>query len=68
MNGQMVRDLYTDDEFEDLLSTAEETAESDWENGFVSDMRDKYGQYGRQMFITDKQSDILNKIASGEDR
>ncbi len=61
-----VADLYQDDEFEGLLSQAEDCAANDWETNFVSDMRDKWDQYGRRMFISDKQNDILNRIANDE--
>lgn len=61
-----VADLYQDDEFESLLSQAGDYAANDWEMNFVSDMRDKWDQYGRRMFISAKQNDILNRIANDE--
>ena len=51
-----VRDLYEEREFQDLLDEAENNASGSWETKFVSDMRDKFQEYGTGMFISDKQN------------
>jgi len=61
-----VADKYEDNEFEDLLDTAESYAANGWEQQFVSDMQDKWQQYGRRMYLSDKQDEILNRIAADE--
>jgi hypothetical protein len=61
-----ISDLYADSEFEDLLSEAENNASGTWEIDFVTDMRDKWEQYGHRMFLSDKQNEILNRIANDD--
>ena len=62
MSG-MVTDV---EDFEDLLASAEENASSDWEMGFVEDLSERYEQYGDDMFLSEKQAEILRRIANGE--
>lgn len=50
-------------EFEDLLSEAETQAESAWEMDFVDGLRDRFTEYGEKMYLTEKQEDILRRIA-----
>ena len=47
-----VQDEYEDDEFETLLSDAGMNAANDWEEKFVSDLQDKFEQYGRRMYLS----------------
>lgn len=61
-----VQDLYDDEEFEDLLDNARMNAAKDWEESFVADMRTRFGEYGRRMFISDAQREHLERIANGE--
>lgn len=61
-----VRDLYEEREFQDLLDEAENNASGRWETEFVSDMRDRFEEYGTGMFISDKQNEIINRIADGD--
>ena len=51
------------DEYEQLLSDAEDQAESEWEMDFVSDMMSKHEQYGDGTFVSDAQLSKLEKIA-----
>ena len=51
------------DDFEDLLDDAEDHAETDWENDFVADMRDRYEQDGDNTFVSYNQLDKLREIA-----
>jgi len=62
-----VSDHYTRVEFEDLLDEAESNARAGFEQGFVSDIRDKYDEYGPEMFLSDKQNEILERIAERGD-
>lgn len=50
--SQRVQDLYEEKEFEELLEDARMNAANDWEESFVADMKARYGQYGRRMFIS----------------
>lgn len=61
-----VRDLYDELEFTELLDEAENNASGSWEKNFISDMRDKFDEYGTGMFISDKQDGILQRIADGD--
>lgn len=61
-----ISDIYPDgDDFEELLASAEENASNDWETEFVSSLQERYEQYGVNMFLSDKQDEILNRIAEG---
>lgn len=59
----MVTDV---EDFEDLLASAEANASSDWEMGFVEDLSERYERYGDDMFLSEKQAEILRRIANGE--
>lgn len=65
MSGK-VQDRYTHDEFEEILDDAEMNAANDWEEEFVSDMKQKFEQYGIRMFISERQIEIIERIANGE--
>ena len=64
--AQKVEDIYTNYEFEDLLDEAYDNASGRWEENFVSDIRDRYDEHGIRMFLSEKQDEILQKIASGD--
>lgn len=64
--SQRVQDLYEEKEFERLLEGARMNAANDWEESFVADMKDRYGQYGRRMFISDSQQEHLERIANDD--
>lgn len=64
--SERVCDRMDEAEFELLLSDAEANAVSDWDVHFVSDMRDRYTQYGGDMFLSDSQRDQLDRIANGD--
>lgn len=59
--SQQVQDL--DYDFEDLLSEAESKARGAWEENFTEDMRDKFDEYGDRMYLSDRQEEILKRIA-----
>lgn len=61
-----VQDTYTEADFEELLETARMNAANDWEEQFVADMKDRYDQYGRRMFLSDSQQETLERIANDE--
>lgn len=52
-----------DFDFPDLLADASNNAGTDWEMGFVSDIEEKYEDFGDSMFISTRQIEILEKIA-----
>ena len=64
--SQRVQDLYEEKEFEELLEDACMNAANDWEESFVADMKGRYGQYGRRMFISDAQQEHLERIANDD--
>lgn len=67
MSDQRVSDLYTGiAAFESLLDRAEDNAKDSWETEFVSDVRDKFTAYELEMFWSDKQDAILQRIANHE--
>lgn len=59
-------DFYYDyNDLESALETAEDLAKSDREIEFVSSMRESFEEWGLRMFMSDKQYDWLERIASG---
>ena len=57
-------DLFdSEDALSMVISLARQLARSDWEKQFTSDMDDKFQQYGWYMFMSEKQADILRRIA-----
>ena len=64
--SQRVQDLYEEKEFEELLEDARMNAANDWEESFVADMKSRYAEYGRRMFISDAQQEHLERIANDE--
>lgn len=64
--SQRVQDLYDEETFEGLLENARMNAANDWEESFVADMKTRFGEYGRRMFISDAQQEHLERIASDE--
>jgi hypothetical protein len=51
------------DNFETLLEEAERGAVTEWEMAFVADMIDKYGEYDEATYVSDKQLEILQRLA-----
>lgn len=64
--SQRVQDIYKDAEFEELIEDARMNAANDWEESFVADMKARFSEYGRRMFISDTQKDHLERIANDE--
>lgn len=64
--SQRVQDIYKETEFEELLEDARMNAANDWEESFAADMKDRYTQYGRRMFISDAQKDQIERIANDD--
>lgn len=59
----------SEDEFEDLLrllELAESSTANEWEEDFVSDMKDRAEQWGRRLFVSDRQMEILERIANDD--
>lgn len=50
-------------DFESLLREAESNARGSWEENFVDDLRDKFDEYGDNMYLSDKQEEVLHRIA-----
>lgn len=65
--SETVQDHYIEGDFEVLLDDAEANAGNDWEEQFVADMKERYRQYGRRMFISAAQRSHLARIADDED-
>lgn len=61
-----VQDEYEDEEFESLLSQAGINASNDIEEEFVADLRYRFRQYGRRMYLSENQREHLERIA-GDD-
>lgn len=65
MNGsRKAIDIFSSkEEFERVLSQAEGSAETDFELEFCESMREKYDKYGMNMFLSDRQEEVLDEIA-----
>jgi hypothetical protein len=59
-----VQDIYKDSEFEVLLDDAQMNAANDWEETFVSDLAEKFGKFGRRMYLSEAQKEHLERIAN----
>lgn len=64
--SQKVQDLYSESDFEELLDDAESNAANDWETQFVDDLKAKYEQFGRRMYLSPAQREALERIANDE--
>ena len=64
MQNRTVADFYDYEEFEELLERADFSAIGEWEMNFVADMIDKFEQYGLNTYISDKQQEMLEKLAN----
>lgn len=49
--------------FDELLSDAECVASTDWEIGFVEDLKERYEKWGAELYLSDRQADRLETIA-----
>ena len=64
MNSQTITDLFDDaSEFDELLADAGNNATSDWDMNFVDDLRNRYDKYGERMYLSERQLEILERIA-----
>jgi len=62
-----VRDHFDDEaDFERLLDDADRYAAGEWQEEFVSDLRDRFEEYGMGMYLSDRQLEILERIANDE--
>lgn len=64
--SERVQDLYEEKEFEELLESARMNAANDWEESFVSDMKTRFDQFGRRMYISEAQQTTLERIANDD--
>ena len=62
--SQQVHDIMDDNDFENLLNEAQENASTGWEENFVSDLQEKYDDFGSSMFLSDLQHERLQRIAN----
>lgn len=62
--SERVQDLYEEKEFEELLEDARMNSANDWEESFVADMKTRYHQYGRRLYISEAQQTTLERIAN----
>jgi len=67
MSGRLVDRYPSITVFEQLLEEARMNAETDHAEGFVKDVRIKYGQWGGTMYWSDAQEKYLRRIASGDE-
>lgn len=64
MNSQTITYLFDDaSEFDELLADAGNNATSDWDMNFVDDLRNRYDKYGERMYLSERQLEILERIA-----
>lgn len=58
---------YTSDDFEELLDDADLNATKAASLNFVSDMREKFEEFGHDMYLSPKQLEWLKKLAEAEE-
>ena len=63
-----VEDWFGDDspKYEELLAAASDMASDDWMKEFVDQQQERYNKYGLKAGLSEKQKNMLEKIASGE--
>lgn len=64
--SERVQDLFKDGDFESLLESARMNASNDWEESFIADMKTRFDQYGKRMYISSSQKDHLERIANDD--
>ena len=64
--NSQVQELFKDGEFENLLESARMNASSDWEESFVADMKTRFDQYGKRMYISSSQREHIERIANDD--
>jgi len=52
------------DNYEELLEEADIKASNDWEMDFVSDLKEKFEQYGDDTYVSEAQLEKLEVIAN----
>jgi hypothetical protein len=57
-----LEDLYSSDEFEEIINQALTNARTEWEMQFVDDLYAKWEQWGMDVFITQRQADVLYRL------
>ncbi len=55
-----------EEDYEKVYEEAESNARGDWEIDFIEMMGERFEKFGFDMYISDKQVEILKKIAKGE--
>jgi hypothetical protein len=64
LNAKRVSDFFDNaDDFMEHLDLADSNADTETQMQFVSDLREKFEQYGTQMFFSDKQNNWLKSLA-----
>lgn len=51
-----------------LLEEAAANLSGDWEQDFVGGLRTRYEKWGAEAYVSDKQLQILRRIASGDEK
>lgn len=63
-DGNRLDEIYEncEQEFETILSMAERAVSNDWEIQFIAGLREKFDEFGSNMFLSPKQKAILDRI------
>ncbi len=61
--GEQIMKAINVTNYDEMLKMGMELASGQWEEGFMQDTSDKYGKYGKDMFVSDKQVAMLAKIS-----
>lgn len=61
----MLREWKIED-FSHILELANENAITEWDMEFVASMEVKFDQFGDNMFLSQKQHDVLMRLTGGE--
>lgn len=58
---------FSKSEFERLILEAKYNAETDWEEAFIRDLTKRYDKFGVETLLSEKESEILKRIAEGDE-
>lgn len=65
MAKMTVKHRYPDTaDFQQVLSEASANAKTDWERQFTDELNHRYEQFGDDLFISDKQLELLERLAA----
>jgi hypothetical protein len=64
--SEKIKDIYTEDAWNDLLREAKENADYGFEQDFLASLEERFEKYGMGSYLSEKQRAVLLRIAGRE--